>query len=87
MKKLFKIFDKIRGGNKEEKADEKCSGCGKSNEECTCGEEKQETKEMTEVSQVYRCLICGNTVKVLKAGAGELVCCGQPMELQTEEEK
>jgi len=37
---LFKIFDRIRGGNKEEKADEKCSGCGKSNEECTCEEEK-----------------------------------------------
>jgi superoxide reductase len=36
---------------------------------------------MTKVNQVYRCLICGNTVKVIKAGAGELVCCGQPMKL------
>lgn len=42
---------------------------------------------MTEVSQVYRCNVCGNTVKVLKAGVGELVCCDQPMELLSKEEK
>jgi superoxide reductase len=41
---------------------------------------------MTELGQVYRCNICSNTVKVIRAGAGELVCCGQPMELQTKEE-
>jgi desulfoferrodoxin-like iron-binding protein len=29
----------------------------------------------------YRCNICGNEVVVTKAGGGELVCCGQPMEL------
>jgi len=34
--------------------------------------------------QVYRCPICGNIVEVLTAGGGELVCCGQPMELLTE---
>jgi desulfoferrodoxin-like iron-binding protein len=28
----------------------------------------------------YRCGICGNEVTVTKAGGGELVCCGQPME-------
>jgi len=28
----------------------------------------------------YRCNICGNEVKVTKAGGGELVCCGEPME-------
>ncbi len=28
----------------------------------------------------YRCLICGNEVRVTKAGGGELVCCGQPMD-------
>ncbi len=39
---------------------------------------------MTEVRQVYKCNICGNIVEVLHAGAGELVCCGQPMELLTE---
>jgi len=30
--------------------------------------------------EVYKCLICGNIVEVLHGGAGELVCCGQPME-------
>lgn len=36
---------------------------------------------MTELKEVYRCKICGNVVEVLHNGAGELVCCGQPMEL------
>ncbi|MFA5986184.1 MAG: desulfoferrodoxin [Parcubacteria group bacterium] len=36
---------------------------------------------MTERNQVYRCAICGNIVEVKHAGAGELVCCGQPMKL------
>ena len=29
--------------------------------------------------EVYRCDICGNVVKVITAGGGELVCCGVPM--------
>jgi superoxide reductase len=32
--------------------------------------------------EVYKCNACGNIVEVLHGGAGELVCCGQPMELQ-----
>lgn len=36
---------------------------------------------MTQLNQVYRCNVCGNIVKVLHSGVGELVCCGQPMEL------
>ena len=36
---------------------------------------------MTNLHQVYKCPICGNIVEVLHAGGGELVCCGQPMEL------
>lgn len=36
---------------------------------------------MTVVNQIYRCNICGNIVEVRQAGAGELVCCGQSMEL------
>ena len=39
---------------------------------------------MTELKQIYRCNICGNIVTVLHAGVGELVCCGQPMELLME---
>jgi superoxide reductase len=34
---------------------------------------------MTIKNQIYRCPICGNIVEVLHVGAGELVCCGQPM--------
>lgn len=39
---------------------------------------------MTQLNQVYRCLICGNIVEVNHAAGGELVCCGQPMQLQEE---
>jgi len=34
---------------------------------------------MTEVSEIYYCEVCGNKVKVLENGVGELVCCGLPM--------
>ena len=36
---------------------------------------------MTELKQIYKCNVCGNIVEVLHAGAGELVCCGEDMEL------
>jgi superoxide reductase len=39
---------------------------------------------MAEQLQVYKCEVCGNIIEVLHAGAGELVCCGQPMKLITE---
>lgn len=39
---------------------------------------------MTELNQIYRCNVCGNIVEVVMAGVGELVCCGQPMELLIE---
>ena len=39
---------------------------------------------MTELKQIYKCNICGNIVEVLHTGAGELVCCGQPMQLMDE---
>jgi len=35
---------------------------------------------MAEKLEVYKCAVCGNIVEVLHGGAGELVCCGQPME-------
>lgn len=34
--------------------------------------------------EVYKCEACGNIVEVLVGGAGELVCCGKPMVLMTE---
>ena len=36
---------------------------------------------MTQIHQIYKCPICGNIVEVLHTGGGQLVCCGQPMEL------
>jgi len=39
---------------------------------------------MTELRQIYKCNVCGNIVEVLHAGVGELVCCGQPMQLMQE---
>ena len=39
---------------------------------------------MTNRIEIYKCEICGNIVEVLHAGAGELVCCGQPMKLLAE---
>lgn len=34
--------------------------------------------------QVYKCGKCGNIVEVLHVGGGQLACCGEPMQLQTE---
>ncbi|TES92136.1 MAG: desulfoferrodoxin [Candidatus Cloacimonadota bacterium] len=45
---------------------------------------------MTGRLQVYKCEVCGNMVEVIHEGAGELVCCGQPMKLfeeKTEEQE
>ncbi|ACL04060.1 desulfoferrodoxin [Desulfatibacillum aliphaticivorans] len=39
---------------------------------------------MAERFQIYKCEACGNIVEVLTGGAGELVCCGAPMKLFTE---
>jgi superoxide reductase len=39
---------------------------------------------MTELNQIYKCAKCGNIVELLHTGAGQLVCCGDPMELQAE---
>jgi superoxide reductase len=39
---------------------------------------------MAEIMQVYKCNVCGNIVEVLHGGAGDLVCCGEPMKLMTE---
>jgi len=39
---------------------------------------------MTELKQIYKCNVCGNIVEVLHTGAGELVCCGEAMQLMEE---
>ena len=33
------------------------------------------------LNEIYKCEICGNIVEVIHVGGGELVCCGQPMNL------
>lgn len=38
----------------------------------------------TKLGEVYKCEVCGNMVMSIHAGDGELVCCGQPMKLMTE---
>ena len=30
---------------------------------------------------IFKCAICGNVVELLVAGAGELICCEQPMKM------
>ena len=39
---------------------------------------------MTKLNEIYRCDVCGNVVSVVGKGAGELVCCGKPMNLLQE---
>lgn len=36
---------------------------------------------MTKRDQVYKCGLCGNMVEVIHPADGELVCCGEPMQL------
>jgi superoxide reductase len=39
---------------------------------------------MTNIGETYICRICGNIVEVMHEGAGQLVCCGEPMIVQEE---
>ena len=39
---------------------------------------------MTKNLEIYKCSVCENIVEVVHDGVGQLVCCGQPMELQKE---
>ena len=39
---------------------------------------------MTKKLEIYKCAVCGNMVELIHAGAGQLVCCGQPMQLLQE---
>jgi len=42
---------------------------------------------MTNNKQIYKCNVCGNVIEVLHNGAGQLVCCNQPMELLEEKKE
>lgn len=39
---------------------------------------------MSKKLEIYKCQSCGNIIEVFHAGAGELVCCGNPMARQVE---
>jgi len=39
---------------------------------------------VTQRIEIYKCAKCGNIIEVLREGAGELVCCGEPMKLLKE---
>jgi superoxide reductase len=36
------------------------------------------------MGKIYKCNICGNVIELIHVGGGDLVCCGQLMELLTE---
>ena len=37
---------------------------------------------MTKKLEIYKCELCGNLIEVVLSGVGELVCCGEAMNLQ-----
>lgn len=39
---------------------------------------------MTNLSEIYKCEVCGNIVEVIHPSGGTLVCCGQDMTLVSE---
>ena len=39
---------------------------------------------MSKRLEVYKCAACGIIVEILHGGEGELVCCGEPMQLMVE---
>ena len=36
----------------------------------------------TQLGKRYRCAVCGTEILCVKAGPGEVTCCGQEVELQ-----
>ena len=39
--------------------------------------------ELEKLNQMYKCEVCGNISEMVHTGAGELVCCGQNMQVMT----
>lgn len=39
---------------------------------------------MAERLEIYKCELCGNIIEVLDRKSGDIVCCGQPMQLMAE---
>ncbi|MBI5332150.1 MAG: desulfoferrodoxin [Candidatus Aenigmarchaeota archaeon] len=36
------------------------------------------------LNEIYKCNICGNIIELVHVSEGQLVCCGQPMQLMEE---
>jgi superoxide reductase len=45
---------------------------------------EREGTGMTKRLQVYKCEKCGNIIELLHEGAGDIICCGEPMKLYEE---
>jgi superoxide reductase len=41
---------------------------------------------MATKGEVYKCELCGNVVSVLVGGDGDLICCGEDMQMVSESE-
>lgn len=39
---------------------------------------------MAKKLEIFKCEVCGHIIEVIHEGKGELVCCGEPMKLLTE---
>lgn len=39
---------------------------------------------MTKDNEAYKCTLCGNIAEILHTGAGDMSCCGSPMDLVVE---
>jgi len=48
------------------------------------GKEDLYMVNVSKEGQVFKCEICYNIVVVKEVGGGELVCCGEPMKLESE---
>jgi desulfoferrodoxin-like iron-binding protein len=44
--------------------------------------EEHSMVNVSKEGQVFKCEICGNVVVVKESGGGELICCGEPMQLE-----
>jgi superoxide reductase len=50
----------------------------------TAATERKRRFAMAQKLEIYKCELCGNMVEVIHGGKGQLVCCGEPMILLSE---
>jgi len=69
------------GANSRQQADER-DGAERSGRIFRPDERAVIMVNVSKEGQVFRCEICGNVVIVKESGGGELICCGEPMQLE-----